>query len=278
MTEAPTDLNHRTGLLLGVAATVMWGLFPLYWPLLEPAGPFEILAHRMVWSLLTMAIVIAVARKWRSTLALVRDGRTLTLLVLAAVVVSVNWGTYIYAVNHGHVVETALGYFINPLVTMLLGVVAFRERMRPLQWLAVAVAVIAVAELTFDYGRVPVVALVLALAFLIGVAAKGDSHFTAKGAAFPLLFVLTGVITVLPLVCFTGAATRVPMFTLGLLQYLAPTFQLIVGLTIRHEAMSTGRWIGFGIVWLALAIFTFDLVRQRGGAGYRLAETEAATQ
>lgn len=270
-------------------------MFPLYWPLLEPAGAFEILAHRIVWSLVTMAVLVVALGRLRAVRRMLGSGRTVRLLTLAACLITVNWVVYIWGVNNGHVVETALGYFINPLVTVLMGVLILGERLRRLQWVAVGVAALAVVVLTVDYGRPPWVALALALSFgsyglckkqagapaiesityetlVVGPLAAayvawlvltGDSHFASHGAGHALLFVGTGVVTAVPLICFGGAAIRVPMTTLGLLQYLTPLLQFALGVLYFHENMPAGRWAGFGLVWVALAIFTADSLRQR---------------
>ena len=282
-------------MLLGVAAYSLWGAFPLYWPLLEPAGAVEILAHRILWSLVTMGVIAVVLRRGPRVRALFVDRRTFTLLALAAVVVTVNWATYIWGVNNGRVVETSLGYFINPLVTVLMGVFILRERLRPLQWVAMGVAAAAVGVLTLDYGRLPWVALILAFSFgsyglakktanvgaidslvvetsviapvaavYVGwLATSGQSSFASHGAGHALLFATTGIVTAIPLICFGGAAIRVPMVTLGLLQYLAPIFQFALGVLWFHEDMPAGRWIGFGLVWAALVLFTVEAVTHR---------------
>jgi len=293
--------------LLGVAAYLLWGAFPLYWPLLEPAGAFEILGHRMIWSLVVMAVVVVALRRVPHLLALLGSPRTLGILAIAGVTITVNWGTYIWAVNHGKVVETSLGYFINPLVTMLMGVLILRERMRSRQWAAVGIAAAAVIVLTLDYGRVPWVALILAcsfgtyglakkqagagafesialetsvvapfaLAYVVALGATGHGHFTTDGVGHALLFVSSGVVTAIPLICFGAAAVRVPMVTLGLLQYLAPIGQFALGVFYRHEQMSAGRWVGFGIVWIALAIFSYDMLAQRRTRGRDVVEASA---
>ena len=273
----------------------MWGAFPLYWPLLEPAGATEILAHRVLWSCITMALLVTALRRTSYLRAIVRDRRVRLLLTVAAVVVTVNWVTYIWGVNNGRVVETSLGYFINPLVTVLMGVLILQERLRPLQWVALAIASGAVVVLTIDYGRLPWVALILAFSFgsyglckktagvgateslayetaviapfaaaYIGwLAATGDSSFGAHGVGHALLFASTGIITAVPLICFGAAATRVSMVTLGLLQYLAPILQFALGVLYFHEDMPAGRWVGFVLVWLALVMFTFEAVTHR---------------
>ena len=281
--------------MLGAAAYLMWGLFPLYFPLLEPAGATEILAHRVFWSLVTMLVLILAVRRWGQLRRLLDDRRTVAILSGAAVVIAVNWGTYIWGVNNGHVVETSLGYFINPLVTVLLGVAVLGERLRPLQWAALGLAGVAVVGLTVEYGRPPWVAIVLAFSFgsyglakkkadtgavesltfetmvlapfalgyLVLLGATGAATFTTEGAWHVVLLVATGVITAVPLICFGGAATRVSMTTLGLLQYVTPTLQFALGILVFHEPMPTLRWVGFGLVWVALVIFTAESLTHR---------------
>lgn len=285
----------RRGLLLGIAAYTLWGAFPLYWPLLEPAGAVEILAHRITWSLVTMVAVLVVVHRRRQFRALLADRRRMLLLTLAAVVVAVNWCTYIWGVNNERVVETSLGYYINPLVTVLMGVVVLGERLRPWQWVAMALATVAVVGLTVEYGALPWVALVLAFSFgtyglakktanveavesltfetmvlaplavgwLLVLWSRGDAHFGTSGVGHTLLLLGTGVVTAIPLLCFGAAAIRVPMATLGLLQYLAPTIQFVLGITVLGETMSPMRWLGFGLVWVALVVFTWEALHHR---------------
>jgi chloramphenicol-sensitive protein RarD len=294
----------RRGTAFGAAAYLMWGLFPLYWPLLEPAAPVEILAHRVVWSLVVCAALLVALPATRSVLRL--DGRQRRLLVLAAVVIAVNWGTYIYGVNSEQVVETSLGYFINPLVTVSLGVVVLGETLRPRQWAALALAAAAVVVLTVDYGRPPVIALTLAgsfavygllkkqagvgavesltvetavlvlpaIAYLGWLAAAGSAH--VDGPRHGLLLAGAGVVTAVPLLAFGAAARRVPLTTLGLLQYLAPTLQLLIGLGIRGEPMPAVRLAGFGLVWVALALFTAEALGHRRRQLRLAAEASAA--
>ncbi len=284
--------DQRRGLLLGVAAYGLWGAFPLYWPHLEPAGAIEILAHRVLWSVLTMGLLVLLLRRTKQFRALFSQRRTLVILAIAAFTITFNWATYIYGVNNGKVVETSLGYFINPLVTVLMGVFILGERLRPLQWGAMGVASLAVVVLTLDYGRLPWVALVLALSFgTYGLAKKsanvgavesltlettliapfaaayigwlvatGQSNFAAHGAGHALLLSSTGIVTAIPLICFGAAATRVSMVTLGLLQYLAPVLQFALGVLYFHEDMPAGRWIGFMLVWVALVVFTAEAI------------------
>lgn len=291
-------MERSRGVLFGVGSYLIWGAFPLYWPLLEPAGAFEMLAHRLIWSLVVMTILVIVLRRAVHFVALVRNRRQLALLTLAAVTITGNWAGYIWGVTHDRVVEASLGYFINPLVTMLLGVLVLRERMRPPQWAAVGVAGVAVGVLTIDYGRVPWIALLLAfsfgtyglakrlagagafeslaletaimaplaLVFVLGLALRGQSHFGTEGPGHAVLMMSSGIVTAVPLILFGAAAVRVPMVTLGLLQYLTPILQFALGVFHFHEAMSTGRWIGFAIVWLALLVFTADSLRARRSA------------
>jgi chloramphenicol-sensitive protein RarD len=287
--------EHSKGVALGVAAYVMWGAFPLYWPLLQPAGAFEILAHRLIWSVLVMAALVVLMRRGRQLSRLVSTRRTLGLLTLAGFTVSVNWAGYIWGVNNGYVVETSLGYFINPLVTVLMGVLVLRERMRPMQWVAMGIGALAVLVLAVDYGRPPWIALLLALSFgtygllkkqanagaieslaletavvapialayVVVLGVTGAGHFTSEGAGHSLLFMSAGLVTAVPLICFGAAAVRVPLVVLGLLQYLAPVLQFALGVLHFHEDMPPGRWIGFGLVWVALMIFTYEALRYR---------------
>lgn len=274
----------------------MWGVFPLYWTLLEPAGAIEILAHRICWSLLVMLALTFVLRRTSQLRAIMRSPRLLALLTVASVVVGINWGGFIWGVNNDRVVEVSLGYFINPLVTVLLGVVLLGERLRPLQWTAIGIATLAVAGLAVDYGHPPWVAFLLAGSFgtyglmkkkagveavesltfetivlfpvafgyLVWLSAAGSGHFVSEGPSHALLLVSTGVVTAVPLICFGAAAIRVSMTTIGLLQYLTPTIQFALGILFFHEEMTTAKWFGFSFVWLALVIFTIETLGNRG--------------
>ncbi|MGW3197499.1 EamA family transporter RarD [Streptomyces sp. NPDC001118] len=295
--------EHRTGLLNGFAAYGMWGLVPLFWPLLKPAGAVEVLAHRMVWSLAVVAVALLFVRRWAWAGELLRRPRRLGLVTVAATVITVNWGVYIWAVNSGRVVEASLGYFINPLVTIAMGVLLLKERLRPVQWAAVATGFAAVVVLTVGYGRPPWISLVLAFSFatyglvkkrvglggieslaaetaiqflpalgyLLWLGAHGESSFLDDGAGHAALLASTGVVTALPLVCFGAAAIRVPLSTLGLLQYLTPVFQFLLGILYFHEAMPPERWAGFALVWLALLLLTGDALRSARRAARTLA-------
>ena len=287
----------RSGFAAGVAAYLLWGLFPLYWPLLEPAGAIEILAHRILWSVVLLAAVLAITQGFRWVRHLGR--RRALLLGLAAALITLNWGGYIYGVNHGHVVETSLGYFINPLVTVALAVVVIGERLRPAQWGAVAVAGLSVVVLTAAYGRPPWIALLLAFsfgfyglvkkqvgiggtqslavetAFLVGPAlatvivlsASGRGTFGSEGAGHALLMIGGGFATAIPLMLFGAAAVRIPLTTIGLLQYLAPILQFAIGVAIRGEEMPASRWAGFALVWAAVVVFTYDSLQARRRSG-----------
>ncbi|MEU9447217.1 EamA family transporter RarD [Streptomyces sp. NPDC048277] len=295
--------ERRAGLLNGFAAYGMWGLVPLFWPLLKPAGSVEILAHRMVWSLLFVVVALLFVRRWAWAGELLRQPRRLALVTVAATVITVNWGVYIWAVNAGHVVEASLGYFINPLVTIAMGVLLLKERLRTVQWAAVGVGFAAVVVLAVGYGQPPWISLVLAFSFatyglvkkkvnlggieslaaetaiqflpalgyLLWLAGHGESSFVNDGAGHAALLASTGIVTALPLVCFGAAAIRVPLSTLGLLQYLAPVFQFLLGILYFHEAMPTARWAGFALVWLALALLTWDALRTAHRAARALA-------
>jgi chloramphenicol-sensitive protein RarD len=287
------DSRRRRGIGYGIAAYGLWGAVPIFWPLVKQAGALEILAHRIIWSLVICILLLltVVPRGWWARIG---TRRQLPMLAAAACVVSVNWGTYIWAVNHGHVVETSLGYYINPILSILVGVIFLQERMYALQWVCVGLAALAVVILTFDYGRLPWIALVLAttfatygllkkrlnagavdtltvesailtpvaLGYLIYLQLNGRLTFGHLGWGHSLLLMAAGIVTVVPLLCFAAAATRLPLSTLGLLQYIAPTLQFLLGVLYFGEHMSPARWIGFALVWLALVILTADGIRR----------------
>ncbi len=262
----------------------------------------------MVWSLLTMLVLVLLWRRGGALLAIARDRRTRLLLAVAAVVITVNWATFIYGVNSGRVVETSLGYFVNPLVTVMIGVVLLGERLRRLQWVAIGVGGLAVTVLTWDYGRPPWVALVLALSFgtyglakkkagvgaveslafetalvaplaaayLVWLGAHGQGSFAGEGVGHALLLMSAGLVTAVPLICFSAAATRIPMVHLGLLQYLTPVLQFAIGVLVVGEDMPPGRWAGFALVWAALAVFTLEGLGHRRHELRRTAHAAAA--
>ncbi|MFH8838777.1 EamA family transporter RarD [Streptomyces sp. NPDC017868] len=288
----------------------MWGLVPLFWPLLKPADAIEILAHRMVWSLLFVAVALLALRRWNWIPELLGSPRKLGLIALAAAVITVNWGLYIWSVNTGHVVEASLGYFINPLVTIGLGVLVLKERLRPAQWTAVGIGLFAVVVLAVGAGRPPWISLTLAfsfalyglvkkkvniggleslaaetavqflpaLAYLVWLGTRGTLAFGHHGAGHTALLAATGIVTAAPLICFGAAAIRVPLSTLGLLQYLAPVFQFLLGVVYFHEAMPAERWVGFSLVWLALTILTWDALRTAHGSRAAVEAAAAAAR
>jgi chloramphenicol-sensitive protein RarD len=298
MTDAPRlpgVPEQRRGFLFGFAAYLLWGLFPLYWKLLDSSGAVELLAHRILWSLVAIALLVGVRHRFAQVRLLVADPRRRWPLMVGAVLISVNWGAYIWGVNHGRVVETSLGYFITPLFAVLLGVVVLKERLRLAQWIALAVAFVAVVGLTIENGRPPWVAVILtfswgfyglvkkkagagavegmavesatvapiALVALLVLALQGHSTVTHQGGGYLALVLLTGPVTAVPLLLFGAAATRVSMTTLGLLNYIAPIMQFVVGVLVFHELMPPMRWVGFGLVWLALVILTWDGLAKR---------------
>ena len=284
--------EHSLGLIFGIGSYVLWGLFPLYWPLLQPANPLEIVSHRAVWTLVFCLIVLALSKQLHSTIAIVKRPKIMAGLFLTTILVSINWLTYIWATNNGHVVEAALGYYINPLIIIAFGVLLLREKMRPLQWLAVGIAAVGVTILTIDYGRLPWVAISLALSwgtyglvkkkldlgalnglaietlislipyagYLIYLGNQGTGQFGHK-PGLTILLISAGAVTAIPLLLFNGSTTRLPYSTIGLLQYITPTIQFSIGVWIRHEDMPAARWIGFIVIWLALLALATDLVR-----------------
>ena len=291
----PDDTETRRGLAYGAAAYGLWGVFPLYFPLLKPAKTAEILASRMAWSLVVVVVLLAVTGGFGELRAVLRNSRQRALLAAAAVAITINWGTYIWGVNSGHVVETSLGYFINPLFTIVLGVFVLGERLRRVQWVAVGIGALAVIVIAVDYGRLPWIALTLASTFgmygffkkkaavaaveslavetgflflpamvtLVVVAAQGNLVFAHHGAGTSLLLVSTGVVTAVPLVLFAASTRRLPLSVLGLLQYLAPVLQFAVGVGIRHEPLPAAELVGFALVWVALIVLSVDGVRSQ---------------
>ncbi len=269
--------------------------------MLEPAGAVEILAHRIVWSLLVVLAVLTATRSWSWVRPLLRDRTTLRRMSLAAALIAANWVIYIWGVNSGHVVETSLGYFVTPIVMVLLGVVVLHERLRRVQWAAIALGALAVVVLTVDYGRPPWIALGLAasfgtygllkkrvgatvgavqsltvetavlvlpaLGYLMVLEARGTGHFGHVGAGHELLLASTGVVTAIPLLLFASSARRVPLSVLGLLQYIAPVLQLLTGVLLYDEPMPPSRLAGFALVWVALAVLSVDGLRHRGPSG-----------
>ncbi len=275
------------GIALGVGAYLVWGVLPIYWKLLDSVNSLEILAHRFVWSTLLLAVIIGVRHRWSLIVRLNR--RSLVRLWFAGLLLAVNWGTYIWAVNADHIVQTSLGYFINPLFSVLLGVVVLRERLDPGQWVAVGIAGIGVGYMTVQVGALPWIALVLAgtfatyallkktatmvgpiesltvevsavvipaLVFLIAREVAGSGAFVSDGPGTTVLLVLTGVATAVPLMLFGAAAQRIKLATIGILQYIAPSMQFLIGVFVYNEEVTGHELIGFVLVWIALAVFT----------------------
>ena len=284
--------KNKLGLLFGISAYSLWGAFPLYWPLLEPANPLEIVSHRAVWTLVFCFIVLAATKALKSTLVTLKQPKIAARLFLTSLLISINWLVYIWATNNGHVVEASLGYYINPLIIIGFGVVLLKEKMRPLQWVAVSIASIGVLVLTIDNGRLPYIALALAfswgsyglikkqlglgaleglaietfisaffyLGYLIYIGNQGTGQF-GHSWGLTILLISAGAVTAIPLLLFNGSTNRLPFTTIGLLQYITPTLQFSVGVWIRHEVMPTARWIGFVIIWVALTTLALDLVK-----------------
>ncbi len=276
------------GLLYALAAFGIWGLFPLYLRELASVPPLEVVAHRSVWSLLLLLVVLTVMRRWAWLLQLRQQPRQWLAFIASALLLSVNWLVYVWAIVNGHVLDASLGYFINPLVSVLLGVLVLRERLQPAQWLAVALAAAGVLWLTVDAGRVPWVALILAASFgLYGLLRKTAPLGALEGltletlvlaplvvpalvwftlqpggamargdGSLNVLLLLSGPLTALPLLLFAAAARRLPLATVGLMQYLSPTAQFFLGITVFHEPMQPARLLGFVFIWTALAVYS----------------------
>lgn len=299
---SPTDITSKrqprsensTGILYGIGAYGLWGLLPLYFMILLPATAIEIVANRVLWSLVFCALLLTVMRSWRTMWSAASNPRILGTLAIAALLIAVNWFVYTYGVTNGHAIEAALGYFINPIVSVLLGVVVLREKLRRLQWAAVGVGIIAVVVLAIGYGNVPWIALTLAFSFgfygfvkkrvgsrvgalsslsietavltpiaggvMIWLTMSGAATVLTEGPGHFWIMAAAGVITAVPLLFFGAAARRLPLTTIGLLQYLAPVLQFLLALFVFQEEMPLERWIGFGLVWIALSMLTIDML------------------
>jgi len=294
--------KNKLGLLFGVSAYSLWGAFPLYWPLLEPANPLEIVSHRAVWTLVFCFIVLAATKALKSTLATLKQPKIVARLFATSLLISINWLVYIWATNNGHVVEASLGYYINPLIIIRFGVILLKEKMRPMQWVAVTIATFGVLVLTIDYGRLPWIAFALAvswgtyglikkqlglgaleglaietfisaffyLGYLIYIGNQGTGQF-GHSWGLTVLLMSAGAITAIPLLLFNGSTNRLPFTTIGLLQYITPTLQFSVGVWVRHEDMPTARWVGFLIIWVALTTLAIDLVKSSRAIDNRVA-------
>ena len=280
----------KKGVWLAIGAYTIWGLFPIYWRLLETIPAVQLVAHRIVWSFALLAIILTVVRQWRAFKSEAAHWRIIRIYFVAGLLLSVNWGVYVWAVNAGFIVESSLGYFINPLVSVLLGVIILRERLRRGQWIAVGLATAGVLYLTVIYGAPPWIALILALSFglyglvkktaplgalhglsletgllfvpmllyLIFTEANGQGAFLHSEGVSTLLIVGTGLVTVVPLLMFASAVRLIPLSLVGILQYIAPTLQFLIGVAIFKEPFAPTQLIGFGLVWLALIVFTSE--------------------
>jgi chloramphenicol-sensitive protein RarD len=294
--------KNKVGLLLGLSAYILWGIFPLYWPLLKSASAAEIVSHRAIWTLVFCTLILAITKSLKNTVATLRKPKIVIRLCLASALVSVNWLVYIWATNNGHVVEASLGYYINPLAMVAFGVFILKEKLRKLQWIALGTASFGVLVLTIDYGRLPWIALTLAtswgsyglikkrlglkaldglaietllaslpyLIYLIYIGQKGNGHF-GHGAGITFLLISAGAVTAIPLLLFNGAMTRLPLTVIGLMQYITPTITFSIGVWVRHEDMPTTRWVGFLIIWLALVTLAADLVKSSRAIDNRVA-------
>ena len=294
MIEKPK--NAARGLTLGLSAYLIWGSFPIIISLLGFATPWEIVVWRILFGLIAGVLFILVGRSWRTFVSVFSNRKARPWLILSSIMIMINWTVYVYAVAIGHVVESSLGYFINPLVTIVLAVFFLRERLRPLQWVAVGLGLVAVLTLTFDYGRLPWIALSLAISFglyglaknklgdqvtalhsytfetvaltpvaiamLVFVASTGPIEFTRHGWAGATGLALYGFLTAIPLILFGVAAKHLPLSWIGFMQYLTPIIQFILGITYFHEAMPAARWVGFALVWLGLSVLSVDMLRR----------------
>ena len=297
------------GLWYGIGAYGLWGLFPIYWKWLHQVPAIEVIAHRIIWSFVTLTIMLLVLRQGRAFRTVALNRRIIGRYVLAAVFVSINWFVYVWAVNQGYIVETSLGYFINPLLSVLIGVIILHERLRPAQWVPIGLAAAGVIYLTILYGSLPWIALTLAfsfgmygllkklaplgslygltletgilfvpmLAYLIFAEVNGQGVFLHTDLASNLLMLGAGPVTVIPLLLFASAARRIPLSTVGILQYITPTMQFLLGVLVYGEAFSSAQFIGFGMVWLALILYTGENLWQRRRLTLQLRAIRART-
>jgi len=286
---------HKEGLLYAFGAYFIWGLVPVYWKLIKHVPASQLLGHRIAWSFVLLAIVLSAARKWPELRALASDRKILRLYLISAVLVGGNWFIYVWSVNAGFILEASLGYFINPLLSVLLGVIFLRERLRPPQWIAVGLAALGVGYLAVAYGRLPWIALGLAFTFgFYGLVKKiaplsplngltletgilfvpavfflayqeklGQGAFLHTGLGSDLLMAGAGLITTIPLLMFAAAANRIPLTTIGLMHYITPTCQFLLGVLVYGEAFRATSALGFGIVWTGLIVFAAESIVNR---------------
>lgn len=285
------------GVLYALAAYGVWGLFPLYWKLLDQVSPVQLIAHRIIWSAVLLVVIISAQRGWKRLARDSRSRRNLTIYGFASLFLTGNWLVYVWAVNSEHIVESSLGYFINPLVSIVLAVVFLGERMRPGQWVAVGIAAVGVVWLTVSYGQLPWIALVLAgsfgiygllkkkgtlgsaegltletgmmfplaLGYLLFVDSQGSGAYLHGGVMTSALLMGAGVVTTFPLLLFAAAAQRIPLSWVGILQYITPTLQFLIGVLVYGEDLSAERLIGFAIVWVALGVFGVEGITNHQG-------------
>jgi len=275
------------GILNGLSAYILWGFFPIYWKLLQSVPALEVIGHRIAWSFVLLVGVLLLTRQWKDFRAAALVPKVIGIYAIAGVLLTINWLIYVWGVNSGFIVETSLGYFINPLISVVLGVVFLKERLRPVQWIPVGLAAVGVGYLTITYGRLPWIALSLAFSFgiyglvkklaplgslygltletalvfpvaliyLVGVDLAGSGSFLHQEVLTNILLIGTGVVTSIPLLMFASAARQIPLTMIGILQYIAPTIQFLIGVFLYHEPFDQSRLIGFSLVWLALIIF-----------------------
>lgn len=290
--------EETKGFVYGLAAYIGWGFAPLYWPLLQPSSPYEVLAHRVVWSVIFLLGLNTAMHNWAPVRAAWSNPRTRRMLCLAALLITINWGLYIWSVNHEHVVDASLGYFITPFVSVAMGVFLLGERLRVAQAIALAIAFLSICILTVDAQQVPWIGLILAatfgsyglvkklaqveaiasltietmvafpfgLVYLLWLQTRGDLAFGHTSLGHTMTVLTAGIITAVPLLGFGAAAVRVPLVTLGLMQYFSPVVQFLVGIVIIGEAMTPARWAGFLLLWVGLVIYSVDMVRHTRGA------------
>lgn len=280
----------KKGILYGIGAYTLWGFFPIYWKFLRGVPALQVIGHRIGWSFILLMVYILLVRQWGEFRSVAFKWKTIGIYSIAAVLLSFNWLIYVWGVNAGFIVETSLGYFINPLLSVLLGVLFLRERLRPMQWIPVGLAALGVAYLTFSYGRLPWIALSLAftfgfygfvkklsplgslygltletgivfpiaLAYLAFVGFNGAGAFLQNGARVDILLIGAGIVTTIPLLMFASAAKQIPLTVVGLLQYIAPTLQFLIGVFVYKELFDLSRLVGFGLVWVALIVFAVE--------------------
>jgi chloramphenicol-sensitive protein RarD len=290
-------MTARKGIFYGIGAYLMWGFFPVYFKALQNTPPLQILFHRVVWSFIFLGLILSLRRDWKNLQSAVVQPRALLIYVVAGMLLATNWLVYIYGVNSGQVVETSLGYFINPLISVALGVIFLRERLRPLQWVPVGMAAVGVIYLALQVGRIPWIALALAFSFglyglikktaplgslygltletgaiflpgilfLLYAESQGTGTFGHAGWWTSILLALSGVITAIPLLLFAKAARSIPLWMVGILQYIAPTCQFLLGVLLYHEPFTLDQMVGFGLIWLALLVFSAEnlLIRRK---------------